>query len=617
MLFFATLRLLASTLFAALDGLTSLPLRAQLQNAFNGWPSPPWDATYDYVVIGGGTAGITVASRLAQNGFHVALVEAGGYYEWIHPISKIPGAATIGIGASISTASSVDWKFVAENVRGANYRDIHYPRGKCLGGSSALNFMIYQRPSRGAMDRWAELVDDPSYTFENTWKYFKRTVSSTGPTSRSERVRTPYNESSFEDSGEPLQVSYPQYAMPFSSWVRRALTSIGIQEAEDFNSGSLMGHQFCSMTIRPTDQSRSSSETAFLQSPRNLEMLSIYEKTLAKKILFHWGNRAHGVRVHGMWDYTLWARREVILSAGAFHTPQLLMLSGIGPAKILHEHGIKPIVTLPGVGQNMWDHIFFGPSYRVTVDSFSGMVQSPARLAAQIAAYLFSHEGMLTNPSTDYLAFEKLPDVSRYSLTNQEEEILSWFPKDWPEIEYLAASAFVGNFSDPFFQQPRDGEYASIVASIVAPTSRGNVTLRSGNAADLPIINPNWLDTEIDQKLAVAAYRRMRDMFRSPAMKPILVGPEYFPGPETQSDEEILDIIKNTLMTIYHASCTCKMGTRTDSMAVVDHRARVFGVTGLRVVDASAFPFLPPGHPQSVVYMLAEKIAADIIEPWA
>jgi choline dehydrogenase len=135
MLFFTTLRLLTSTLFAALDGLASLPVGPPPQNAFNGWPSPPWDATYDYVVIGGGTAGITVASRLAQNGFHVALVEAGGFYEWIHPISKIPGAATIGIGASISTASSVDWKFVAENVRGANYRDIHYPRGKCLGGS--------------------------------------------------------------------------------------------------------------------------------------------------------------------------------------------------------------------------------------------------------------------------------------------------------------------------------------------------------------------------------------------------------------------------------------------------------------------------------------------------
>lgn len=285
------------------------------------------------------------------------------------------------------------------------------------------------------MNRWAELVDDPSYTFENTWQYFKQTVSFTPPTSRSAGVRTPYNESAFDDSGEPLHVSYPRYAMPFSSWVRRALTAIGMQEVEDFNSGSLMGHQFCSMTIRPTDESRSSSETAFLQSPRDLETLSIYEKTLAKKILFDWGNRAHGVRVHGVWDFTLWARREVILSAGAFHSPQLLILSGIGPARVLHEHGIKPLVTLPGVGQNMWDHIFFGPSYRVAVDSFSGMVQSPARLAGQVAAYLFSHDEMLTNPSTDYLAFEKLPEASRYNLTGLEEEILSWFPEDWPEIE--------------------------------------------------------------------------------------------------------------------------------------------------------------------------------------
>lgn len=143
MLFFTALRLLASALFAALYGLSPLPLRTQPHNAFNGWPPPPWDATYDYVVIGGGTAGITVASRLAQNGYQVALVEAGGYYEWLHPISKIPGAATIGIGASLSTASSVDWKFLAEKVPGANYRDIHYPRGKCLGGSYVDVFLAF------------------------------------------------------------------------------------------------------------------------------------------------------------------------------------------------------------------------------------------------------------------------------------------------------------------------------------------------------------------------------------------------------------------------------------------------------------------------------------------
>lgn len=294
------------------------------------------------------------------------------------------------------------------------------------------------------MDKWAELVDDPSYTFNNTWQYFKQTTSFTAPTHRSDNVRTPYNESAFDDSGEPLQVSYPRYAMPFSRWVRRALTAIGIQEIEDFNTGSLMGHQFCTMTIRPTDETRSSSETAFLQSPRHLGTLSLYKNTLAKKILFDWGNRAYGVRVRGWWDFTLRARREVILSAGAFQSPQLLMLSGIGPAKVLQEHGITPIVTLPGVGQNMRDHIFFGPSYQVSVDTFSRVAQNPASLASEVATYLFSRNGMLTNPSTDYLAFEKLPGASRYALTAQEEETLSWFPRDWPEIEVRLLEAIEG-----------------------------------------------------------------------------------------------------------------------------------------------------------------------------
>lgn len=175
------------------------------------------------------------------------------------------------------------------------------------------------------------------------------------------------------------------------------------------------------------------------------------------------------------------------------------------------------------------------------------------------------------------------------------------------------------------------GQYGSIVASIVAPTSRGNVTIGSANMADPPIINPNWLDTEADQKIAVAAYRRIRDIFDTKAMASVLTGAEYFPGRWVQSDEQILALIKQTMMTIYHAACTCKMGVQNDTMAVVDSKARVFGVSGLRVVDASAFPILPPGHPQSTVCkfdlplyanrsntgncsdMLAEKIAADII----
>ncbi|KAJ5698802.1 Dehydrogenase patE [Penicillium macrosclerotiorum] len=525
-------RLLAAPLFPALSTLAQWPIQFLFSNAFT-WPHKSADANYDYVVVGAGTAGMTIAARLAQAGFQVALVEAGGYYESANPISQIPGAATVGIGANIDTATSVDWKFVAREVPGANHRDIHYPRGKCLGGS----------------------------------------------------------------------------------WVRRALTAVGIEEVQDFNGGSIMGHQFCTMSIRPADESRSSSESAFLQPPHNLDSLMIYQGTLATKILFDLGNRATGIKVQQQTqEFTLTAGREVIVSAGAFQSPQLLMVSGIGPADVLHKFAIKPIVTLPGVGQNMWDHVFFGPSYEVSVDTFTHMAQDPIFLASQVFAYMMYRDGMLTNPSTDYLAFEKLPGDYRSNFSAQDESQLSWFPRYWPEVEYLAGSAFVGNFSNPFAQQPSVGKYASIIASIVAPTSRGNVTIQSAHMADPPVINPNWLNTETDQKVAVAAYRRIRDTFSTQAMEPILIGPEYFPGVGYQTDEEILNVIKNTMMTIYHASCTCKMGTRGDRMAVVDNRARLFGVTGLRVVDASAFPLLPPGHPQSVVYMLAEKIAADILD---
>ncbi|KAJ5547373.1 Dehydrogenase patE [Penicillium frequentans] len=565
------------------------------------------DATFDYVVVGGGTAGITVAARLVEHGFRVAVVEAGGYYEIKHPISRVPGAAILGIGADPKMSSSVDWGFVVHGGAGVGYRDIHYPRGKCMGGSSAVNFMIYQRPSKDAMRKWAELTDDPSYLFEHVFPFYRRTTNFTRPQNRAAL----YNESAFSSLGGPLHVSYPEFLMPFSEWAQAAFTEAGIPEVEDLNSGSILGHQFCTMTIRATDQTRSSSESAFIEMS-HLSNLTIYQKTLADKILFDKQSRAVGVRVKQFGAHTLKARKEVIISAGAIQSPQLLMVSGIGPADILRKHGIQIIADRPGVGQNMWDHVFFGPSYPVAVKTFTGMTQSKDELLTQILYWILWHKGFLTNPSTDYLAFEKLPLTYRSILSSQDEQALSWFPADWPEVEYLAAAAYVGNYSNPFGQQPVKGQYGSIVATLVAPTSRGNVTIRSADMTEPPIINPNWLETETDQRVAIASYRRIREIFNTAVMKRVLTGTELFPGLQVETDEEILKIIKQSVMTIYHAACTCKMGVQNDTMTVVDNHARVFGVSGLRVVDASAFPFLPPGHPQSTVYMLAEKIAADI-----
>lgn len=291
------------------------------------------------------------------------------------------------------------------------------------------------RPSKDAMSRWAELVDDPSYQFENTLPFFMKTVSFTAPDPDYRAVRTLYNQSTFDKAGQPLEVSYPKFPMPFSDWVRRALIEIGLPEAKDFNSGLLMGHQFCSMTIRPQDQSRSSSEAAFFHSSKHLDGLSVYQKTLAKRILFDAQNKAIGVRVKGAWKSTLRATREVIVSAGAFQSPQLLMVSGIGPADVLQRYGIKVLVDLPGVGQNMWDHVFFGPSYQVTVDTFSRMTHNSFRFLVQVFNYFVLKRGALTNPSTDYIAFEKLPLRLRSTWPANVANDLSWFPDDWPEIE--------------------------------------------------------------------------------------------------------------------------------------------------------------------------------------
>ncbi|CAG8104619.1 unnamed protein product [Penicillium olsonii] len=562
------------------------------------------DATFDFVVVGAGTAGLTIAARLAEQQYKVAVVEAGGYYEYMYPLARVPAACSLGAGADVRTTTPIDWGFVAHGVPGADFRDIHYPRGKCLGGS----------PTAQSMSRWAQLVNDSSYLFENVLPYFKKTVSFSEPTGSRFANATPlFNASAFSPGGGPVHVSYPKYATPFSTWAKRGMIELGIPEMQDFNSGSLIGHQYCAMTIRQGDASRSSSESAFLETGVQSGSWTVYQFAMAKKIVFDTNRRATGVIVQQGNQFVLHSTREVIITAGAFQSPQLLMVSGLGPAQLLHNHDIGLVADLPGVGENMWDHVFFGTSYQVNVPTLGILDGNVPSILTQAELWLREGDGILANPSTDYLAFEKLPRASRSSFTQQNEQDLAWFPSDWPEVEYIAASAFEGNFSDPYAQQPRKGQYASLAGALVAPTSRGSITIRSADMADPPVINPNWLATETDQKVAVAAFRRARSIFMTQSMAPVIIGQEYFPGYGYQTDSEILALIKSTLMTIYHAACTCKMGVSSDVMAVVDSQARVFNVTGLRVVDASSFPILPPGHPQSTVYMLAEKIAADII----
>lgn len=362
--------------------------------------------------------------------------------------------------------------------------------------------------------------------------------------------------------------------------------------------------------------------------------MNVYTRTLAKKIIFDDQKRAIGVDVstYGQ-PYHLSARREVILSAGAFHSPQLLMVSsqmkgeaddenpnredgrsthqlfatsplihlsdhsfcllfqvsGIGPRSTLESLNISVIQDLPGVGSNMWDHIHFSPIYQANLIGI-GALNDPRYQQESLANYTNLKPSIYSSPGFDYIGWEKLPDVYREGFSNQTKADLAQFPSDWPEIEYIVTD--VTNKTDG-----NSNAYFSVGPGLVSPLSRGNVTIKSANTEDLPLVNPNWLSNNTDQEVALASFKRAREIANSSPMKDIIIGNETSPGFEkVQTDDEILAFLKANVILIYHPSCTNKMGKADDPMAVIDTKARVYGVSNLRVVDASSFALLPPGE---------------------
>ena len=326
--------------------------------------------------------------------------------------------------------------------------------------------MIYQRGTRESYQQWADAVGDDSYTFDNLFPYFQKSVKFTAPgPKRAANASAEYNAAAFSSAGGPLEVSYANYAGPFSSYIEGALNEIGIPDAQDFNSGSLFGAQYCSSTISPGDQSRESSQTSFLTAAAGRSNLKVYSLTTAQKIIFNSAKKATGVRVksNGI-SYTINARKEVILSAGAFQSPQLLMLSGIGPAAALQKFGIQVLSNLRGVGQNMWDHVFFGPTSRVNLQTFTRLANDVGYLASQLAFdYSVLKQGPLTNPVCDYLGWEKVPAALKNGFSPAAKADLAKFPSDWPEIEYLSAPGYVGDFASLPFGQPKDGYQVSFI----------------------------------------------------------------------------------------------------------------------------------------------------------
>ncbi|KAK4547098.1 hypothetical protein LTR36_001319 [Oleoguttula mirabilis] len=587
----------------------------------NSFGIPGVNASYDYVVVGGGNAGLTIAARLAEDErVSVAVVEAGSFYQIDNGNgSVIPSLATtqfVGTDPN-DTQPLIDWNFVTVPQAGAGGRRIPYARGKTLGGSSARNYMAYHRGTSGSYQRWADEVGDQSYTFPNLLPYFQRSVHLTPPKSsiRFANASVSYDALAFNNSvgfHQPLQVSWPNWALPIATWAQNAMEAIGIStSAKGFENGSLNGVSWVPATVDPVNGHRSSSQTSFLDYAMHSTSIKVYSQALARQITFTSNRTANGVHVQsGNTNFTLTATKEVILSAGAFQSPQLLMVSGIGPKETLEQYDIPVIADLAGVGQNLWDQPLYGIVYRVNVETGSMLINDPVYAAEAATQYLVNATGPLTGPP-GLLAFERISQSQPDLLANETIAALKAFPSDWPEVEYLVENGYSGLNRNYRLDEPSDGyNYATISAALITPFSRGNVTISSADASVPPVINPNWLTTSEDKDIAVASFKRVREIWAQ--MSGVTLGPEYLPGPNVTTDEQILNFIQQDVVQFWHASATCKMGKRNDTMAVIDSHARVYGVNGLRVVDASSFPFLTPGHPQSGVYMLAEKIADDV-----
>ncbi|CAG8949922.1 hypothetical protein HYFRA_00004252 [Hymenoscyphus fraxineus] len=563
---------------------------------------PGLSASYDYVIIGGGTAGLAIANRLSLNtSTTVAVIEAGDFYEFSNGnLSQIPSHASDFTGNNPTAKNPyLDWYMYTEPQPQLKNQVFLYDSGKVIGGTSGRNFLWQIRGTVGCFDKWAADVGDDNYKFSTFLPYFQKTAKFHPPdnSKRPENCSAGFNSSDWSPSGGPAKVGYSAWVNPISSWLGLGLKELGLKELSSLLSGSLMGWAYIALELDPVTQTRSSSEDFLRDAFERSSNLLLYKSTLAKKINIKNGV-ANGVLVNsGGISYTINATKEVIISAGVMRSPQLLMVSGIGPRATLESKGIPVLSDLPGVGQNLWDNVLVGPTYQVDVVTHNSLAD-PGFAARMAHEYNQNRTGILTNVGGDIAGFEKLlpPLISNETYRSLEE----FFPPDWPHIEYLVLDAYFGTGTDSTSGVPNGKQYVAASIGIVATFSRGNVTIASDDTSENPIISPNWLADPRDQEVAIAAFRRGRQLFETEAMRPI-VGQEAFPGANITTDAQILDVIQASANSVYNGAGTNKMGKASDPMAVVGSTGKVFGIDKLRVVDASVFPFLPPGQPSATV----------------
>ena len=526
--------------------------------------------TYDFVIVGAGSAGCVLANRLSEHGrYSVCLLEAGpaDRYPWIH----------IPIGYAKTMFHPVyNWGFYTDPDPGMNDRRIYWPRGKVFGGCSSINGLIFIRGQRADYDAWAN-AGNTGWGWDDVLPYFRRAESNDlgpGPT---------------RGTDGPLTASSIKARHPLTEGFIGAAKELGVPHIQDFNTGDQEGVGYYQLTTRKG--LRCSTAVAYLNPAKRRPNLTIEAQAQAEKILFE-GTRAIGVqyRQNGQ-SQTVKAKREVILSAGALQSPQLLQLSGIGPSPLLKKFNIAPVHVLPGVGENLQDHLQIRLIYECTQPiTTNDELRSPLRKLRMGLQWLLTRSGPLAIGINQGGLFTRVLEQS-----------------DTPDIQYhfgtLSADSAGGSV------HPFSGFTMSVCQ--LRPESRGYVRITSSDPLQPPSMQPNYLSTELDRKTVIAAVRYTRKLAATGPLKR-LIRSEYRPGNETQSDEQILEFCRQYGATIFHPSGTCKMGH--DPLAVVDARLRVHGVQGLRVVDCSIMPTLVSGNTNVPVVMIAEKASTMILE---
>jgi choline dehydrogenase len=523
---------------------------------------------FDYVIVGAGSAGCVLANRLSADGkYSVLLLEAGPKDSslWIH----VP----LGYGR-LFKEETVNWMYQTEPEPGLDGRTVFQPRGKVLGGSSSINGLLYVRGQHEDYDRWRQ-HGNTGWGYDDVLPYFKKAEN---------QQRGPDD---FHGVGGPLPVSDLTHADPLSAAFIEAAAEIGIPKNPDFNGATQEGAGFFQTTTRRGR--RASTAVAYLRPAKDRKNLRIETSALAQRVVFD-GRRAAAVeyRKDGALRSAR-ARMEVVVSSGAYNSPQLLQLSGVGPAELLRKHGIDVVLDAAGVGNDLQDHMQVRVVMRCTQRiTLNDIVNSRARKVLAGLRYAAFRTGPLSIAAgTSGVFFKTSPRLATPDI----------------QIHFLP------------FSTDKMGEklhaFSGFTASVcqLRPESRGSLRIRSADPAAPPEIRINYLSTETDRVANVEGLKILRRILQAPALRCHVVD-EIDPGAKVSTDEELLNYCRQRGSTIYHPTSTCRMGS--DPLAVVDQRLRVRGMEGLRVVDASIMPDLVSGNTNAAIIMIAEK-ASDMI----